>query len=148
MLVHWACAKISASLQQQDDQLRDVLVAKLQSYRGIRYSIIAGHAESVGRKGLATMLLEYETRAADQVSQLESLLTQGFGQQTPKGRGCIRSVGCKGLATLLLDSSGLLLLHDEQSRDLLVSGHKVRDLSCRSGEPSGTHALTGSHSRS
>ena len=25
MLVHWACAKISASLQQLDDQLKDVL---------------------------------------------------------------------------------------------------------------------------
>jgi len=67
VLVHWACQKISASLQQPDDQLKDMLTGKLQKYRGIRYSLIAGHAESVGRKGLATLLLEYETCAADQV---------------------------------------------------------------------------------
>jgi len=67
VLVHWACQKISASLQQPDDQLKDTLTGKLQKYRGIRYSLIAGHAESVGRKGLATLLLEYETCAADQV---------------------------------------------------------------------------------
>lgn len=67
VLVHWACQKISASLQQPDDELKDTLTGKLQKYRGIRYSLIAGHAESVGRKGLATLLLEYETCAADQV---------------------------------------------------------------------------------
>ena len=67
VLVHWACQKITACLQQPDDQLRDSLTGKLKKYRGIRYSLIAGHAETVGRKGLATMLLEYETRAADQV---------------------------------------------------------------------------------
>ncbi|KAA6418805.1 MAG: vacuolar sorting-associated 16 protein [Trebouxia sp. A1-2] len=73
VLVHWACQKISASLQQPDDQLKDTLTSKLQKYRGIRYSLIAGHAESVGRKGLATLLLEYETCAADQVPLLLSL---------------------------------------------------------------------------
>lgn len=68
VVVHWACHKISASLQQPDDEVRNALTAKLQQYRGVRYSIIAGHAESVGRKGLATMLLEYETCAGDQVT--------------------------------------------------------------------------------
>lgn len=76
--MHWACAKISTSLQQPDDQLKDVLIAKLQSYRGIRYSVIAGHAESVGRKGLATLLLEYETCAADQVQTVFCVLEARF----------------------------------------------------------------------
>ena len=67
VLVHWACQKISASLEQPDEQVKDALTDKLQRYRGIRYSLIAGHAESVGRKGLATLLLEYETCAGDQV---------------------------------------------------------------------------------
>lgn len=67
VLVHWACQKINASLQQPDNELKEVLRGKLQKYRGIRYSLIAGHAESVGRKGLATLLLEHETCAADQV---------------------------------------------------------------------------------
>lgn len=67
MLVHWACQKISASLQLPDEELKDALRTKLQTYRGIRYSLIAGHAESVGRKRLATLLLEYETCAAEQV---------------------------------------------------------------------------------
>lgn len=65
--MHWACQKISASLQQPDEEVKEVLRAKLQRYRGIRYSLVAGHAESVGRKRLATLLLEYETCAADQV---------------------------------------------------------------------------------
>lgn len=72
VLLHWACQKISASLQQPDEELKDVLRAKLQTYRGIRYSLIAGHAESVGRKRLATLLLEYETCAADQVDKPSS----------------------------------------------------------------------------
>ena len=67
VLVHWACQKISASLQQGDEEVQEVLRGKLQRYRGIRYSLIASHAESVGRKRLATLLLEYETCAADQV---------------------------------------------------------------------------------
>ena len=65
--MHWACQKISACLQQPDEELKEVLRSKLQKYRGVQYSLIAGHAESVGRKGLATLLLEYETCAADQV---------------------------------------------------------------------------------
>ena len=68
VLVHWACQKISACLQQPDEQVKEILRGKLQRYRGIRYSLIAGHAQAVGRKALATMLLEYETCAADQVS--------------------------------------------------------------------------------
>lgn len=67
VLVHWACQKISASLQQGDEEVQEVVRDKLQRYRGIQYSLIASHAESVGRKRLATLLLEYETCAADQV---------------------------------------------------------------------------------
>lgn len=74
VLVHWACQKISASLQQPDEEVKEVVRAKLQRYRGIRYSLIASHAESLGRKRLATLLLEYETCAADQVDTLH--LTQ------------------------------------------------------------------------
>ncbi|KAL3162570.1 hypothetical protein ABBQ38_008623 [Trebouxia sp. C0009 RCD-2024] len=73
VLVHWACQKISASLQQGDEEVQEVVRGKLQRYRGIRYSLIASHAESVGRKRLATLLLEYETCAADQVPLLLSL---------------------------------------------------------------------------
>ena len=98
VLVHWACAKINASLQQPDDQLKDVLVAKLQSYRGIRYSVIAGHAESVGRKGLATLLLEYETCAADQVSST----VEREGKE--KGRCCFLSLSPAFPHTVLMPS--------------------------------------------
>ena len=126
VLVHWACAKISASLQQPDDQLRDVLVAKLQSYRGIRYSIIAGHAESMGRKGLATLLLECETRAADQVSKPSATPADpGACQQIPDCRASFRSVGRKGSATLRLESLGMLLPRETQIRDLSVPGHRA-----------------------
>ena len=50
-----------------DQQLHDVITARLKSYSGVRYSLVAAHAEGVGRRSLAAMLLENESCAADQV---------------------------------------------------------------------------------
>ncbi len=67
VLSHWACSKISAAADMADQQLHDVITARLKSYSGVRYSLVAAHAEGVGRRSLAAMLLENESCAADQV---------------------------------------------------------------------------------
>ncbi|KAK9815234.1 hypothetical protein WJX72_000416 [[Myrmecia] bisecta] len=73
VLAHWACAKISAAAEIPDDALRDLLAEKLAGCSAIRYALIAAHAQAVGRVGLAAMLLEFESRAAEQVPLLLSL---------------------------------------------------------------------------
>ena len=67
VLSHWACSKISAAADMADQQLHDVITARLKGYSGVRYSLVAAHAEGVGRRSLAAMLLENESCAADQV---------------------------------------------------------------------------------
>jgi len=66
--VDWACAKVSASGSTPDEELRDALRAKLADQAGgVRYAAIAAHAQGLGRPRLATLLLEHETRAGEQV---------------------------------------------------------------------------------
>ena len=52
---------------------------KLRGWPGIRYTDIAAHAQALGRKGLAAMLLEYETIAAEQVREVGSCLLAQMG---------------------------------------------------------------------
>ena len=66
VLVHWACAKISAAGDTPDERLRDTLVARLAPCAGVRYAAIAEHAQAAGRRGLAALLLEHEPCAAEQ----------------------------------------------------------------------------------
>jgi hypothetical protein len=65
--VHWACAKISAASDTPDEQLRDTIVARLKGHPGVRFATVAAHAQGIGRRGIAALLLEYESCAAEQV---------------------------------------------------------------------------------
>lgn len=67
VLVHWACAKISAAADMPDEQLRDIVVARLSGHPAVRFATVAAHAQGIGRRGLAALLLEYESCAAEQV---------------------------------------------------------------------------------
>ena len=67
VLVHWACAKISAASDTPDEQLRDTIVARLKGHPGVRFATVAAHAQGIGRRGIAALLLEYESCAAEQV---------------------------------------------------------------------------------
>ncbi len=67
VLVHWACTKVSAAADVPDAALRDAIAARLAGCPGARYATVAAHAQAVGRKGLAALLLEHETCAAEQV---------------------------------------------------------------------------------
>lgn len=52
-----------------DEQLKDVVVARLSGHPGVRFATVAANAQAVGRRGLAALLLEYETCAAEQARQ-------------------------------------------------------------------------------
>ena len=73
ILVHWACAALRSSKAEGmgDEQLRELLCSKLAP-RGcsIPYAQIAATADYVGRRRLATMLLDLEQRPTEQVRLL------------------------------------------------------------------------------
>ncbi|TDL22763.1 vacuolar protein sorting-associated protein 16 [Rickenella mellea] len=81
VLKHWACAKIAkskpvasadATVDGGDEELCRVITEKFKAVGGggVSYADIAKRAWEVGRAGLATRLLDYETQAADQVPLL------------------------------------------------------------------------------
>jgi hypothetical protein len=67
VLVHWACAKVRGSSGQSDEDIRDRIRRNLAGVAGVSYADIAAAADSAGRRKLATMLLGFEPRLADQV---------------------------------------------------------------------------------
>ncbi|OAD74766.1 hypothetical protein PHYBLDRAFT_124139 [Phycomyces blakesleeanus NRRL 1555(-)] len=72
VLIHWACAKIKSS-SDDDDTLCRTIVDKLAKKPGLSYAEIATTAYNSGQTRLATKLLDYESRAADQVQLLMSM---------------------------------------------------------------------------
>nr|ASF90210.1 hypothetical protein SPAR04372 [Bartheletia paradoxa] len=85
VLEHWAQAKIASQNGRQapDDELCRVIVDRFASVQGrmgssgagvgVRYGEVARKAWEAGRAGLATLLLDYEVRPADQVPLLLSM---------------------------------------------------------------------------
>lgn len=72
VLIHWACAKIKKSTDDEETICR-MIVEKLANKPGLSYAEIARTAHKVGQPKLATRLLDYEPRAADQVPLLMSM---------------------------------------------------------------------------
>jgi hypothetical protein len=68
VLVHWACAKVRAA--EPDAALGEAIVAKLSQAPGVSYVEVASTAYRLGKVELATLLLEHEPHAADQVPLL------------------------------------------------------------------------------
>ncbi|XP_052210322.1 protein VACUOLELESS1 [Diospyros lotus] len=73
VIMHWACAKITASLAIPDATLLEILLDKLKICRGISYAAVAAHADKSGRRKLAAMLVEHEPRPTKQVPLLLSI---------------------------------------------------------------------------
>ncbi|CAG8504867.1 16310_t:CDS:10 [Funneliformis caledonium] len=69
VLIHWACAKIKKSTEDEETICR-MIADKLANKPGLSYKDIADTAYKVGQPKLATKLLDYEPRAADQVPLL------------------------------------------------------------------------------
>ncbi|CAG8500529.1 11622_t:CDS:10 [Diversispora eburnea] len=72
VLIHWACEKIKKSTDDEETICR-LIVDKLANKPGLSYAEIAKTAYNVGQPKLATRLLDYEPRAADQVPLLMSM---------------------------------------------------------------------------
>ncbi|PKK73317.1 vacuolar protein sorting-associated protein 16 [Rhizophagus irregularis] len=72
VLIHWACAKIKKSTDDEET-ICHMIVEKLINKPGLSYAEIANTAYKVGQPKLATRLLDYEPRAADQVPLLMSM---------------------------------------------------------------------------
>jgi len=80
VLIHWACAKVKANASQLNEademSLRHFvsdIVGKLSACPGISYAEIASAAHKAGKPKLATILLDNEPRAQDQVPLLISM---------------------------------------------------------------------------
>jgi vacuolar protein sorting-associated protein 16 len=72
VLVNWACAKVRAA-SGDPASLCKLIVDRLSTVPGISYAEIASTAYRSGSPALATLLLEHEPRAADQVPLLISM---------------------------------------------------------------------------
>ncbi|KAF9570847.1 hypothetical protein EC968_001335 [Mortierella alpina] len=72
ILIHWACSKIKKS-NDDVDTICKMVVEKLANKPGLSYAEIAMTAHKAGQSTLATMLLDYEPRAGDQVPLLISM---------------------------------------------------------------------------
>ncbi|KAJ8753400.1 hypothetical protein K2173_019799 [Erythroxylum novogranatense] len=73
VIMHWACAKITASLAIPDATLLEILLDKLRLCKGISYAAVAAHADKSGRRKLAAMLVEHEPRSSKQIPLLLSI---------------------------------------------------------------------------
>ncbi|GMP53908.1 hypothetical protein CsSME_00019228 [Camellia sinensis var. sinensis] len=73
VIMHWACAKITASLAIPDVTLLEILLDKLKICKSISYAAVAAHADKSGRRKLAAMLVEHEPRSSKQVPLLLSI---------------------------------------------------------------------------
>eukprot|EP01087_Luapelamoeba_hula_P005833 TRINITY_DN1587_c0_g2_i2.p1 TRINITY_DN1587_c0_g2~~TRINITY_DN1587_c0_g2_i2.p1 ORF type:complete len:935 (-),score=149.40 TRINITY_DN1587_c0_g2_i2:178-2655(-) len=69
ILVHWACCKVQSNLESEREVLSSI-VSKLQALPAVSYAEIASTAFRAGKPELATKLLDYEPRAAEQVPLL------------------------------------------------------------------------------
>ncbi len=68
--MHWACEKLRSPkvASVSDEALQNIIYGKLKHCENISYADIASAADLAGRRRLAIMLLDFEPRAADQVS--------------------------------------------------------------------------------
>ncbi|CAL9166156.1 unnamed protein product [Musa hybrid cultivar] len=73
VIMHWACAKITASPAIQDSALLEILLDKLKLCKGISYAAIAAHADNSGRRKLAAMIVDHEPHSSKQVPLLLSI---------------------------------------------------------------------------
>jgi vacuolar protein sorting-associated protein 16 len=75
VLIHWASEKVKKLTEttSTDEEITSLITYKLRPYNRISYLDIATAAYQMGRRKLATMLLELESNASDQVPLLLSM---------------------------------------------------------------------------
>jgi hypothetical protein len=70
VLINWACAKVQSASDSDPEALSKLIVEKLSRSQGIPYARIACTAFRFGHRELALLLIDHESRAADQVPSL------------------------------------------------------------------------------
>ena len=75
VLVHWASEKVKrlTATEASDEEISQVIITKLKEYDRVSYLEVASSAYHMGRRRLATMLLDMEPNPADQVPLLLSM---------------------------------------------------------------------------
>lgn len=83
VLVHWGCEKVKklTLTQETDEYIRDFIKKKISSHGKFSYLEIANAAFMMGRKRLATMILDMEAQASDQVPLLLSMQEEELALQ-------------------------------------------------------------------
>ena len=66
----WASAKMAHSQDAPDEALCEAIVRKASAVAGVSFAALASAAHNLGRRQLASMLLEHEKRPAEQVPLL------------------------------------------------------------------------------
>lgn len=105
VLVHWASEKVKrlAPTPASDEEIADTIRRRLQSYPRVSFLEVAAAAYQMGRRRLATIVLDMETHAADQVPLLLSMQEDELALQ-------------KSINSEDTDLIYLVLIHLERSR--------------------------------
>lgn len=105
VLVHWASEKVKklALNNASDEVIRDTIKKKLDSFGRVSYLNVADSAHRMGRRRLATMILDMEPHAADQVPLLLQMQEEELALQ-------------KAINSEDTDLIYLTLIHLERSR--------------------------------
>jgi hypothetical protein len=105
VLVHWACEKVKrmAALNLSDEEISATVRRRLEPYGRVSYLEIATAAYHMSRRRLATMILDMEQHAADQVPLLLSMKEEELALQ-------------KAINSEDTDLIYLTLIHLERSR--------------------------------
>lgn len=83
VLVHWASEKVKqlTKTTASDEEINNIIRKKLEVYERVSYLEVAAAAYYTGRRRLATMLLDMEKNAADQVPILLSMQEEELALQ-------------------------------------------------------------------
>ena len=114
VLVHWACEKVKrmTASPTTDEEVARLIKKRLSIYGRISYLEIAASAYHMGRRRLATMILDLEQNAADQVPLLLSMQEEELALQ-------------KAINSEDTDLIYLTLIHLERSRPDLQTFHRL-----------------------
>lgn len=136
VLIHWASSKLESSTSLSDESLAKTIVSKLEMYPGISYAEIATSAFRSGRLKLATLLLEKEPRAADQVRLLMSMKSNETALDKAMESLDTDLIFLVILGTLLRDEKELfrMLEHNSIATNLFISY-------CTASQKSEDHAV-------
>lgn len=114
VLVHWASEKVKrmASTPASDEEISNAIKNQLRRYGTVSYLEVAASAYHMGRRRLATMILDLEQHAADQVPLLLSMQEEELALQ-------------KAINSEDTDLIYLVLIHLERSRPDMQAFYKL-----------------------